>query len=186
MHLIPIIDYSKIGAAQEYYTGRGYSEIAVPWLLEYEAYCATRPPDRREFFSLHGYLNASGEQGFLELMLSGRRLSKHSCVTTCFRDEPDLDTTHHRYFVKLELIDTDVSRENLESMISDALQFTSRYVPVKLIPTNLDGTAFDIVDAEHGIELGSYGIRTYGTHSWIFGTGIALPRLDTVISLIKR
>lgn len=185
MHMIPLVDYRKLADAQTYYAHRGYSEIAVPWILGYEAYCATRPPDRKEFFCLDGYLNASGEQGFLQLMLDGKRLGKHCCVTACFRDEPELDATHHRYFVKLELIDTDASAENLAKMISDAKEFIHTYIPVNVIPTNPEGTAFDIVDASEGIELGSYGIRTYGKYSWIYGTGIALPRLDTAINLKK-
>lgn len=183
MQNIPLIDYVKIGTASQYYAERGYEEIAVPWILGFESYNATRPPDRREFFSLDGYLNASGEQSFLELLLRGEKLTKHFCITPCFRDEPILDLLHYRYFVKLELINMDASLENLVTMIRDAQQFFEHYLPVRVIQTDTHGYSFDLVDATHGIELGSYGIRTYKDHSWIYGTGIALPRLDTVINL---
>ena len=182
MPITPIIEYQKIADAQAFYASKGFVEIPVPWIVQYEAYGATRPPDRKEFYTLDGYLNASGEQGFIELMLDGTTLTKQCCVTACFREEPELDTTHQRYFVKLELIDMDVSQENLHSMISTAKEFFDRYVPsgTEVVRTGTD--SFDIVDQVHGIELGSYGIRTYKTFTWIYGTGIALPRLDFVIN----
>jgi hypothetical protein len=185
MHEIPLIDYRKVADAQKYYESCGYQEIAVPWLLSYEAYCATRPPDRKEFYSLHGYLNASGEQGFIELLMSGKNLTKQCCITSCFRDEPELDGLHHLYFVKVELINTDVSKENLKIMITEAKRFIDHYIlnPTTIISTSETGDSFDIIDTITGIELGSYGIRSYKNYQWIYGTGIALPRIDTVIHL---
>lgn len=185
MNITPLIDFEKIAEAKSYYEKLGYNEIPVPWFLSFEPYNATRPPDRREFFSLDGYLNASGEQGFLELMIAGDKLTKHCCITPCFRDERILDNIHHRYFIKLELINTDVSLDNLNKIIQDAKVFFEKYVPVKVIQTNIEGPTFDIVDTASNIELGSYGIRTYKQFSWIYGTGVALPRLDTVINLNK-
>lgn len=181
MHITPCVDYSKIAAAQAYYTAQGYKEIPVPWIISFEPYNATRPPHRKEFYCLDGYLNASSEQSFLELILQGVPITKHYCVTPCFRDEPIIDATHHRSFMKLELINTDATQENLTSMVQDAVTFFSRYIPVTVVPTNQEQTAFDIVDQQNGVELGSYGIRTYNEHTWIYGTGVALPRLDTVI-----
>lgn len=182
MHTIPIIDFKKVAHAQEYYAGLGYTELSVPWIISFEPHDATRPPHRREFYCLGGYLNASGEQSFLELMLSGSHLKKHFCITPCFRDEPELDAYHHQYFLKLELIWTDVSLQHLHQMIADANDFLSRYTETDIIPTNDSGTAFDIIDRKSGVEFGSYGIRSYENYSWIYGTGIALPRLDSVIS----
>lgn len=181
MHITPCIDYAKIASGQDYYTKLGYEEIAVPWIISFEPYNATRPPHRKEFYCLDGYLNASGEQSFLELMIQGVSLTKHYCITPCFRDEPVIDATHHRSFIKLELINTDATQENLKQMIADAVTFFSRYTSVQVIATNNEGTAFDIIDSHHHIELGSYGIRTYNEYTWIYGTGIALPRLDTII-----
>ena len=33
----------------------------------------------------------------------------------------------------------------------------------------------------NGIEVGSYGYRTYAGHHWIFGTGLALPRMTIAL-----
>ena len=182
MHIIPRIDYTKIVSALEHYTRYGFTEIEAPWIISHKAYVATRPSDREEFYTLGGYLNASGEQSFIELMQSGVKLTKHICVTPCFRKEPVLDEIHFLYFLKAELIDMDVSQENLQSMISNALSFYKQYLDVSVIQTDTEGKAFDIVDTKHGIELGSYGIRTYENFSWIYGTGVALPRLDIAIN----
>jgi hypothetical protein len=182
MHIIPRVDYKKIVSALEHYTHHGFTEIEVPWIIGHQAYIATRPSDREEFYTLGGYLNASGEQSFIELMQSGVKLTKHICVTPCFRKEPVLDDIHFLYFVKAELIDTDVSQENLHAMIATAVSFYEQYLPVSVIQTDTDGNAFDIISTASGIELGSYGIRTYKEYSWIYGTGVALPRLDIAIN----
>lgn len=182
--ITPFIDYRKIADAQQFYESHGFAPIAAPWIVGYEAYNTTRPSDRREFYCLDGYLNASGEQSFIELMLTGSKMKKYCCITPCFRDEPTVDDYHHRYFLKLELIDPDTTKENLSHMIHLAKKFLDSYtlVPTKIIQTDSVARAFDIVDGTNGIELGSYGIRTYKDFSWIYGTGLALPRLDTVIT----
>ena len=189
MHIAPKIDYQKIADAQKYYSAAGFIELAVPWIIDYSAYSVTCPANRREFYALGGYMNASGEQSFIQMMLSGAKLGRNFCVTSCYRDEPVLDELHHRYFVKLELIDTDVSENNLAAMIRIAQKFFDGYLPqefpAKVVKTNEVERSFDIVDGFSGIELGSYGIRRHKEFSWIYGTGIALPRLDTVLQKME-
>lgn len=182
MHTIPRIDYEKIVSASNYYASLGYAELEVPWIVHFDAYKATRPTDRQDFYTTDGYLVASGEQGFIQLMQEGRKLTKHFCITPCFRNEETLDDIHFRYFLKVELIDTDVSIKNLHSMIHNATQFFQNYLDVKVIQTDTQGEAFDIVDMKYETELGSYGIRRASGHTWIYGTGIALPRLDVVLT----
>lgn len=181
---IPMIDYSLLGEAQRYYAQRGYHEVHAPWIIGHEAHTATCPPGRRDFFCLDGYLNASGEQSFLELLLQGQHLEKHFCVTPCFRDEPVIDELHQRSFIKLELIDTNVSEEHLHAMMRDAKQFFDSLLPIEqattIVKTTESDTSYDIVDGQSGIELGSYGIRRYKTQEWIYGTGLALPRFQVV------
>lgn len=188
--ITPKIDYRKIADAKEFYEKHGFKEIAVPWILSYEPYRATKPTDKKDFYTVGGYLNASGEQGFLELMLSGKKLSKNLCISACFRAEPVLDELHQIYFVKLELIDITATIKNLYAMIRLSKQFFDKYMtrakPTKVIQTDTAGPAFDIVDGVNGIELGSYGIRKYKKFKWIYGTGIALPRLDVVINKTRR
>jgi aspartyl/asparaginyl-tRNA synthetase len=184
MHIIPRIDYAVAADAQKYYSNAGFVELQVPWIVGYEAYASTMPPDRREYYTVDGYLNASGEQSFIDIMLSGVKLKKNFCITPCFRLEPLLDELHHLYFLKLELINTDVSEDNLHRMINSAGYFLNRYFPaenpVRVMPTDDKGQMYDIVDDIFGIELGSYGIRSYKDFRWIYGTGVALPRLTTV------
>jgi hypothetical protein len=101
-----------------------------------------------------------------------------------------LDEIHHLYFVKLELIETDPSEEKLQNMIEVAQKFYDNELPAglntKVIQTDESEQAFDIVDPVFGIELGSYGIRSYRELSWVYGTGVALPRLNTVINKLRR
>ena len=181
--ITPAIDYRKIADAQEFYTEYGFEEIAVPWIINFPAYSATRPPDRPEFYTLGGYLNASGEQSFIELMLNGVKLKKNMCVTACFRDELVIDELRHKYFVKLELIDTAANTAGLVRMVELCRSFFERYIATYVVETGeSDGEkTYDIVDSKNKIELGSYGIRHFRHLSWVYGTGVALPRLSWVL-----
>lgn len=181
MHTIPRIDYKKIVDASAYYFGKGYIEAQVPWIISYEASSLGKPPYRKNYETLGGFLNASGEQSFLQMMKEGVSLGKNFCITPCFRDEEILDDIHYKYFLKLELINTEVTKENLMEMIQDAKEFFENYIAVNVVQTDAHGLAFDIVDAQHDIELGSYGFRNYDGREWIYGTGIALPRFDVLV-----
>jgi hypothetical protein len=64
-------------------------------------------------------------------------------------------------------------------MIADAYEFHNKYVEVDIIET--EPNTYDLVDKELRIELGSYGIRKVDDLQFVYGTGVALPRLDTVI-----
>lgn len=189
MAVTPIIDYKKIADGVKYYSRFGFTEIAVPWIISAESYSATKQHGNlknRDFSTLDGFLNASGEQSFLELMISGAQLGRCLCVTSCFRDEK-VDDIHHKYFVKVELIDMLVTNDNLKNIIDVCRDFFDMYFwcyqGVEVISTNYSDQSFDIVDRKFGIELGSYGIRRYRDFEWIYATGLAMPRLDYVLSL---
>jgi phenylalanyl-tRNA synthetase alpha subunit len=128
---------------------------------------------------LGGYLVASGEQGFIELMIRENLVGKYFTITPCFREEK-YDELHLPYFMKLELIDTEVDNKKLPAMINDAKRFFDNYLETKVIPTK-DG--YDIVSAKSNIELGSYGIRAYKEFLWVYGTGVAEPRLSQVLEM---
>ena len=94
MHTIPRIDYKKITDAITHYTSFGFIETEVPWIIGKDAYLATKPPLSLDFYTLGGYLNASGEQSFIQRMIQGEVLAKHICITPCFREEHSLDNFH--------------------------------------------------------------------------------------------
>ncbi len=173
------IDYHKLSSALDHYEARGYEYMEVPWVVSREAEAATLPPDATATSVQYGELVGSAEQGFIELLLRGRTVLKACAITPCFRMEDSYDELHHAYFMKLELINTDASRDNLWRMIHDAQDFLGNYTRTEIEQTGTE--TYDLVDSKHHIELGSYGIRTFRNTPYIYGTGVALPRLDTVI-----
>lgn len=181
-----LIAMTRIAHAEEYYSELGYVPRAVPWVVREEAYMVTFPdePDIRRYTTLEGFLVASGEQSFIQLMLNGVELGQAQCTTPCFRDEPH-DALHDPYFMKTELIRTDdTSTEALQVMITDAEKFFRMYVEAERVLMD-DGT-YDIVHPPTGIELGSYGKREYRGYTWLYGTGLAEPRLQRVINSSGR
>src|SRR3989338_5076537 len=130
-YVITRIDYKKIADAETYYIQAGFAPLNVPWIVSHDSYYATKPAQiqSREFYTLDGYLNASAEQSFIELLADGATLSRNLAITPCFRDEPILDALHHAYFVKLELIDMAVAWNNLKAMIETAASFFEQYLP---------------------------------------------------------
>ena len=173
----PRIDYRKLAAALDHYESRGYAYQEVPWVVSRQAEEVTLPPGSTITTVPYGDLVGSAEQGFIELMLRGRTILKACAVTPCFRIEDRYDELHHAYFMKLELINTDASQKNLHQMIHDAQQFLQHYIDTDTEQTGPD--TYDIISKRHRIELGSYGIRTFHNTKFIYGTGVALPRLDT-------
>ncbi len=174
------IDYAKLADALTYYQAHGYPYMEVPWVVSREAELVTLPTDREATSVHYGELVGSGEQSFIELMMRGKKLSQACCITPCFRDEKTFDRLHHAYFMKLELIDCAASLKNLDRMMQTAQEFFSRYTDVLVIKTSKH--SYDIIDKKHGIELGSYGFRSFNKMTFLYGTGIALPRLDTVLA----
>lgn len=178
-HRPEYIDYRKIANALDHYESRGYEYIEVPWVVSSESVDVTLPSDCPATHVQYGDLVGSGEQSFIELLRRGETILKACCITPCFRIEPSYDDLHFPYFMKLELINTDASNDNLRRMIYDAREFFNEYMEVDIEETGPN--TYDIVDKKLHIELGSYGIRSLDNTRFIYGTGVALPRLDTVI-----
>lgn len=175
------IDYRKLGQALDHYETRGYDYMEVPWVVSPEAVDVTLPPDHTATKVQYGDLVGSAEQSFIELMMRGQAITRACAITPCFRLEDSYDELRHGYFMKLELIDTDATKKKLGAMIVDAYDFFASYLDVDIEQTGPD--AYDIVSRKHGIEMGSYGFRDYKDTKFIYGTGVALPRLDTCLSL---
>lgn len=170
------IDYQKLVTAQRYYEYAGYTHIELPWTVDEDISQITKPEENKNFFMRDKVLVASGEQSFLQLSLRGDlKPGKYQGITPCFRDETVEDDLHQLYFMKVELFQSvDVDMENLGIMIDKAQQFFNSYCMETVKTVTDDG--FDICTMR-GTELGSYGIREVQGFKWIYGTGLAEPRL---------
>ncbi|MGE5298598.1 MAG: hypothetical protein ACM3KF_01005 [Acidobacteriota bacterium] len=173
------IDARLLADAQDYYASYGYVDTPTPWLVGEAAYRATLPPDHEglEWQSpVGGYHVGSAEQGFMQLMADDMPIPERAQSTSpCYRGEPVYDELHWPYFYKLELYNADVSDASLAEMITCARGlFTQLGIPTRIIQTG--ERAYDIETATTHIELGSYGVRTFQGHEWLYGTGLALPR----------
>lgn len=180
------IDYKKIVMALNYYKRFGYDFLDVPWFVSREAMEVTSPPDRRYCSSFIGDLVASGEQSFIQMWLNGDlKKGKWHCVTPCFRDEPCLDNIHLNYFFKVELIEVEPLNisNSIEEMVECAKSFFNIYLSeVNVVDTDIGK---DLISS-NGIELGSYGYREHEGFHWVYGTGIAEPRLSYVESFFNN
>lgn len=176
-----MIDYKLLDESINYYSESGFKRIESPWLVSQATDEITKPKNQISFQLKHNNkcLVASGEQSFLYLYLKGfLPLGQFQTITPCFRFE-EFDTLHSKYFIKNELIKTDVvNKEELIKIVNNSLIFFIRYIPdCKIKKTE---TGYDIeVD---GKEIGSYGIRECEFLKWIYATGLAEPRF----SLLRR
>jgi hypothetical protein len=183
------INYRLLGLAQSHYSQLGFDYIEVPWIVEVDTIKQTLPdpeirihrlyPMERDWIK-YPALVGSAEQSFIQVAKDDRWFAgTYQSITPCFRDD-EVDNLHNEYFMKLELF---TNTFPLEYLIEAAKTFFSTYVDCKVVQTE---QGFDIIDSKFGIELGSYYNRTIkGIGCYSCGTGIAEPRLSTVIEMIK-
>jgi hypothetical protein len=175
------IDWRLLSSAVEYYKNCGYHYVEVPWLVHESVNRMTLPRNTSSLkIENKGSLIGSAEQGILSLVLSNQlERGKYVACSPCFRNEPHLDKYHQTYFMKVELYnDIDVNEiavgcmiHTVEDFLTYEIEGLQRYQLIHDDKTN----EIDIL--LNGIEIGSYGIRTINGHSWVYGTGLALPRL---------
>lgn len=208
-----MINYGFLAAAEKYYQNIGYELIEVPWVVSHNAYYTTKPkgawdvvvgtmPDLKSAYptnrksaerdddekliqakELRGYLPASGEQSFLDVLFGSGgnfRGGKYVATTPCFRSET-YDGLHKPWFMKTELIyiPEEFHEEQVEEVLSDAGNFFANHMSVGVSPVKTK-EGIDWVGTKSSIELGSYGWRTYKGVRYIYGTGCAEPRLSYV------
>lgn len=180
-----MINYKILHESIEYYEKHKFVRIEVPWTVSEYVSNITKPVDAIAFKLLHNEkcLVGSAEQSFLYLYLKEFLPSgQFQSVTPCFRSDK-FDNTHTKYFMKNELIKTDVVNEDeLMKIVNIALEFFQQYLPESEIVQTKDGYDIEI----HGNELGSYGIRECDFLTWIYGTACAEPRLSTLIKKYKK
>lgn len=173
-----IIDWQRLADAEAHYTSAGYRPTHVPWIVSRKAYRETAPGDKLHMQTVGGYLVGSAEQSFIQLLLDGRSPGKSQALTPCFRWEEEYDDLHHPYFMKLELFSPHFAKYDLNTMINDAIAFFDRYTSPVVTPTDI---GYDLTDLRTGIELGSYGVREASGRRFVYGTGLAEPRLSEVL-----
>jgi hypothetical protein len=176
-----MIDYGILDASVKHYENKGFKRIESPWTVTAAISAITKPIGCSDFTiaEKNKVLVASGEQSFLCLYNKGfLPKGKFQTITPCFRDE-SFDSFHTKYFIKNELIITDrVDRIVLQNLIGDAMAFFGSYLhECQCEPTGEN--MYDIMYKD--IELGSYGIRKCEFLTWIYGTGVAEPRLSSVM-----
>jgi len=187
-----MIDYKKIADSIDYYEDKGFKRIESPWAVSIAVADITRPEGKKasnDYVIKHNNkaLVASGEQSFLYLNLKNfLPPGMYQTVTPCFRNE-SFDFTHSKYFMKNELIITDgiYTRDRVLAIANDAKEFFSKYIKEESLSIDKVGDiSYDVnCNVEYKgkkrvIELGSYGIRSCEFLTWIYGTGLAEPRLS--------
>lgn len=181
-----MINYQILADSQKHYLEKGFIKIESPWAVSEAVSAITRPKGLVPYKLEHNgkCLVGSGEQSFLYMMTKGFLPSgRYQTITPCFRDE-SFDTLHMKYFMKNELIITDsMNDSNLFGLIEDALAFFRKYLkPSEVNFRRCSGGVFDIMWRDE-YELGSYGKRKHDQLEWIYGTGVAEPRLSHIIKI---
>jgi aspartyl/asparaginyl-tRNA synthetase len=174
----PGIDYKLLVNAIDYYNDNGFEQIKeIPWVVSESIIKKTF--NGRQFRIPTGCLVGSAEQSFLELEACGIiKQGRFFAITPCFRDEPKIDDTHFKYFMKLELIS--LRAYELDFLVDVAIKFHEKFTKKKIDVVKVSENQYDLeID---GIEIGSYGYRVVyddeSALSWTYGTGLALPRFD--------
>ncbi len=180
-----MINYQIISDSINYYKESGFERIESPWTVSEYIDNITKPKDIISFQLKHNdkCLVASGEQSFLYLYLKDfLPKGQFQTTTPCFRFE-SFDYSHTKYFIKNELIKTDVVNDNeLDKIVELCFNFFKKYIPkIEIIKTDI---GFDI--EFNGNELGSYGMRENEYLRWIYATGCAEPRLSRIIDSYKN
>jgi hypothetical protein len=180
-----MIDYKIISDSIDYYENLGFKRIESPWTVSEYVDNLTKPENVQSFKIEYNNkcLVASGEQSFLYLYLKDfLPKGQFQTVTPCFRYE-SFDYTHTKYFIKNELIKTDIVNNNeLDKIVNISFDFFKKYIPnLEVVKTDI---GFDI--EYNGNELGSYGIRENHFLKWIYATGCAEPRLSRIINIYKN
>jgi hypothetical protein len=179
-----MIDYGLVGQAQTFYKALGYINLDLPWLVSPQAIVATLPAGKKIFQSNFGCLVGSGEQSFIQMMMDGTlKPGKYQTTTPCFRDEEPISEFSRLNFLKTELIwympDVEL-KVAYDKVLNDALSCFFEISHADTLDAVQTSEGFDICC--NGIELGSYGVRKMGEHTWVFGTGLAEPRFSMTVN----
>lgn len=185
------IDYSLLVDAKNYYIGRGYIYIEVPWfipnsLIDKAPKINSFKLTNGKFVDSHMSLVGSAEQSFLYLAKTNqiKEKVKYMSITPCFREDEKTEL-HQPTFMKLELFEfgfqTRVQAiDSKNIMRSDVYEYLKKYSNEIRICEYPHSDDIEI----NGVEVGSYyagvvdALGFFPMHTYYAcGTGIALPRL---------
>jgi hypothetical protein len=192
------LHYQHLIHAIKYYEKAGFKWLDVPWTVSKEVLYLTRPvwiqgePPTYIAGGQEMCPVASAEQSYLQMQMdaiaAGQPMTgSYVTMSPCFRNEAVLDELHLPYFMKVELISWDkTTHEDLSKMVAHARLLFEENLWVDCIkntdPDPIGVAAFDLITANTGIELGSYGIREHPkVGRWLYGTGLAEPRYSTAL-----
>lgn len=180
-----LIDYRILAKACDFYESHKFQQIEVPWII-HSIYSHFTSPTGDKGYAMaledgNSYLVCSAEQGFIRQAILGE-LPKRKwfySVSPCFRDE-DLDETHSKYFMKLELFTLNGRAKctsDYQKFASRAYQFFRNECGITELRIEQTPIGLDIMSGD--LELGSYGVRQIAGEEWCaYGTGVALPRVS--------
>lgn len=193
--MTPSIDWARVVQAANFYQTVGYKQVDLPWTVDRKFSMATCPDPAFLVESSLGDLVGSAEQSFIQqdyLGLLGK--GKFQAITPCFRRETTLDDLHQPSFLKLELyVNEGDLFAAMREMARGAQTVAMEVVRERAIATEimLPAPVLEEIDGGldltiGGIELGSYGVRSFEHVAWAFGTGLAEPRLSSAIKLLEN
>jgi hypothetical protein len=194
------IDWNLLSSALNYYKFVGFSYVEVPWMVPDEHVTVTCDDVSRWFRTRDGLtLVGSAEQSFIAMIDAGvLKSGTYVSCTPCFRNEPVVDSLRVRDFMKVELIDVfewNTSSRRLEKSLQATIKCAHTFFS-NIVANSLGGSFLkhlslvdtpDGVDIElGGIEIGSYGVRSYKDMKWVYGTGLAEPRFTVALTALNR
>ncbi len=182
------VNWKHLSDAVTFFTEAGYEYVEAPWIAPDYVLMATCPSEDYVVSSKLGGLVGSAEQSFIHLKRIGAiGEGRFVACTPCFRNEDEVDTLHQRTFMKVELYSSKFDITELDATVELVMSFYRSLLAPDLwqhLQTRVTGS--HSVDIElGGIEVGSYGMRSWEGESWVYGTGIAEPRFSTARNLIR-
>lgn len=186
----PNIDWQLLAKGLKYYEDFGYKRIEVPWAVTRDVAELTMPKDAEPICAGELILVGSAEQGFLaiEELLSPSHL--YCSISPCFRGEDYIVRGHTQLtFMKIELFG--VIRNNAPDLTLRQIIFSAKNFFEDNLPRN--GSSIELKETDigydieiNGVEVGSYGTRTVGNKTWVYGTGLAEPRFSYALKQVQK
>jgi hypothetical protein len=180
--------------ALAYWRELGYLFVDLPWVIERHYIEATRPSGAPVGLETpYGFLVASGEQSFLKLASEGKLHEAPGYIgwTPCFREEPAFTQLQHLGFLKAELhIPVESVAHGLEALprlltrqqeLFENLAQMMNYYEAEITLEIISAQQTDIL--VNGVEVGSYGVRSFEGRSYLYGTALALPRFTQALRM---